>query len=131
MKITRRFVGRVAVLDLTGQLTVSSSDVEMLPLRVALSGLLAEGHIDVALDLAQVRQIDARGLGELAFMVKTFRHLGGRLRLIAPSDRVSRMLSVTRLDRFLDSCNGDADLAGKTPSATRLSRNSTGMSQYA
>lgn len=103
----------------------------VLPLRVALSGLIAEGHIDVALDLARVPQIDARGLGELAFMLKTTCHLGGRLTLIAPSDRVSRMLSVTRLDGFFDRCDGDADLVRTTRAAPRQRMDSPGHHVYA
>lgn len=114
MTITRRFVGRVAVLTLDGRVTASANDAEMPPLRAALGGLLAEGRIDFALDLSRVRQIDAGGLGELAFMLTTVRNVGGHVTLIAPQDRVSRMLSVTRLDRFFDRCEGREDPAGGT-----------------
>jgi anti-sigma B factor antagonist len=85
----------------------------------------------VALDLAQVRQVDAGGLGELAFMLETVRHLGGRLTLIATPDRVGRMLSVTRLDRLFDGCEGNADLAAATRSTPRRNSDSPGVSVYA
>jgi anti-anti-sigma factor len=131
LEITRRFVGRVAVLDLTGCLTVSSTEVEILPLRAALSGLIAEGHIDVALNLVRVTHIDARYLGELVFMLTTLRRLGGHLTLVAPPDRVSKMLSVTRLDGLFDGCDGEADLVAKTRSATRRRIESLGLTAYA
>ena len=131
LEITRRFVGRVAVLDLTGCLTVSSTDVEILPLRAALSDLIAEGHIDVALNLVRVTHIDARGLGELVFMLTTLRRLGGRLTLVAPSDRIRKVLSVTRLDGLFDRCDCEADLVAQTRSATRQRMDSPGVTAFA
>jgi anti-sigma B factor antagonist len=112
-------------------LTVSSTDVEILPLRTTLSALIAEGHIDVALNLVRVTHIDARCLGEFVFMLTTLRRLGGRLTLVAPSDRVRKVLSVTRLDGLFDRCDCEADLVAQTRSATRRRMDSLGVTAFA
>jgi anti-sigma B factor antagonist len=112
-------------------LTVSSTEVEILPLRAALSDLIAEGHIDVALNLVRVTHLDARCLGELVFMLTTLRRLGGRLTLVAPSDRIRKVLSVTRLDGLFDRCDCEADLVAPTRSATCRRMDSLGVTAFA
>ena len=122
LDITRRFAGRLAVLDLVGRLSISPAEVEVTPLRAAVHQLIAEGHIDVALNLAGLTAIDARGLGELVLIMTTLRRLGGRLTLITPSERVNTMLSVTRLDRLFTRCDCEADILDRTRPLTGLSR---------
>lgn len=98
MDITHRFIGDVAILDLRGRLTVSPGEEEIVPLRRAIRELIDRGHVHVALDLSKVTHLDARGLAELVLSLTTVRHAGGELWLIAPSPRVNRLLSVTRLN---------------------------------
>lgn len=101
MEITARFVNGVAVLDLSGHFVVSPGESEILPLRSIVRTLVADGHRRVALNLAGLASIDARGLGELAFVFTTLRHVGGDLTLIAPTPKVRKMLAVTKLDGVL------------------------------
>lgn len=98
MDITYRFIGDLTVLGLSGRLTVSPGETEILPLRAAVGELVAEGRVRVALDLAEVTHLDARGLAELVLAFTTLRRQGGELTLVAPSVRVRQLLAVTRLD---------------------------------
>jgi anti-sigma B factor antagonist len=134
MEITRRAVGGVTVLDLTGQLTVSPGEVEIAPLRAAIGDLIAVGCTDLAVNLAGLTRLDARGLGELVVAMKTLRLRGGRLALVAPTPRVARMLAVTGLDTVFERFETEAQLAPGTvwPSAARSTRGShLDMSAYA
>jgi len=110
MEITRRAVGSVALLELTGQLTVSAGEVEIAPLRAAIDDLIAAGCLDVAVNLAGLTRLDARGLGELVVAMKALRRRGGRLALVAPAPRVARMLAVTGLDAVFERCETEAQL---------------------
>lgn len=110
MEITRRFVGRRALLDLTGRLEVSPGEIEVAPLRTAIDDLIATGSVDVAVNLAGLTRLDARGLGELVVAMKTLRLRGGRLALMAPTPRVAKMLAVTGLDAVFERCDTEAQL---------------------
>lgn len=113
MEITRRAVGSVALLDLTGRLTVSPGEVEVAPLRAAIDELMSAGCIDIAVNLAGLTHLDARGLGELVVAMKTLRQHGGRLALVAPAPRVAKMLAVTGLDAVFERCDTEAELIAK------------------
>jgi anti-anti-sigma factor len=123
MEITSRIKEGVAVLDLNGRFVVSSGETEVLGLRCAIAALVAEGRVFVALHLAGLASIDARGLGELVMMHTTLRALGGELLLVGATAGVRRMLSVTRLDTVLPLCDSEAE-------ATRSIRRITSSTSY-
>ena len=52
----------------------------------------------VILDLREVTQLDAYGLGMLALLIRQAGSLRGRLALAPTTDRIRRLLRVTRLD---------------------------------
>ena len=110
MDITRRFVGRTAILDLNGRLTVGPAEVELAPLRTAMYELTRSGCVDIAINLARVTQFDARSLGELVCASTIIQRHGGRFRLVAPPRRVARMLAITRIDAVLEVCNSESEL---------------------
>jgi len=80
------------------------------PLRAAIGDLIAAGRVDVAVNLAGLTRLDARGLGELVVAMKALRHRGGRLALVAPAPRVAKMLAVTGLDAVFERCETEAQL---------------------
>ena len=110
MEITRRAVGGITVLDLTGRLTVSPGEVEVAPLRTAICELMTAGCVNIAVNLAGLTRLDARGLGELVVAMKTLRLHGGRLALVAPAPRVAKMLAVTGLDAVFERWDTEAQL---------------------
>ena len=109
MDITCRFTGDLAILDLTGRFVVSAGEAEILPFRSAVGALITEGHTHLALNLAGLQSIDARGLGELVSTLTRLRRCGGELTLIAPTAVVRKMLSVTWLDTVFHSCDSELE----------------------
>ena len=57
---------------------------------------------DVRIDLGNVTEIDARGLGMLAELTREARLTGGHVVVVKASPRVRRLLEVTHLDALLD-----------------------------
>jgi anti-sigma B factor antagonist len=96
--INYRFIGGVAIVSLSGRLTISPGESEIVPLQVAIGELLSAGQVHVSLELSRVTHIDARGLAGLVEALTSVRRAGGELSLIAPSPRVKQLLGVTRLD---------------------------------
>ena len=114
MQITRRYIHDIPILDLTGRFVVCA-DPERTALRKPVATLVSEGHVNVLVDLARVTDIDAHGLGELAWGVTTLRRSGGQMALVAPTLWVRRLLALTRLDTILpiyDSAVAAATSAG-------------------
>ena len=108
MHITRRSVGHISVLDLSGRFVVWT-DPDRTSLRRSVARLISEGRVNVLVHLARVVDIDAHGLGELAWGVTTLRRSGGQMALIAPSLSVRRLLALTRLDTVLAIYDSECD----------------------
>lgn len=121
MDIARRTVKGVMLLDLTGALSVGPADAEVAALRAAIRELTRGGCAAIALNLAGLTCLDARGLGELVFTLKTVRECGGRLALVASSPRVTRLLAVTRLDTIFECYDSEAEFLDRSlvPSSVR------------
>ncbi|MFF8910257.1 STAS domain-containing protein [Streptomyces olivaceoviridis] len=64
--------------------------------------VLTDGH-SVLVDLSDVTFLDSTGLTCLIAVYRTARSTGARLALIAPSERVRRMLALTGTDQVLHS----------------------------
>ncbi|POX60155.1 anti-sigma factor antagonist [Streptomyces sp. Ru62] len=69
----------------------------------ALQPLVLTGGHRVLLDLSDVAFLDSTGLTCLIAVYRTARSTGARLALIAPSERVRRMLALTGTDQVLHS----------------------------
>ena len=109
MYITERREGSLTFLDLVGRFEVSAGEVEVHELRAAIARLVVECRPCVALYLADLLSLDARGLGELVAAHNALRAAGGMLILVKVVDRVRRMLAVTRLDTILPLCDSERD----------------------
>ncbi|MBI3048721.1 MAG: STAS domain-containing protein [Acidobacteria bacterium] len=111
---TPRLVNGSALLDLTGRLTAGAANVEDSRLRTEVAELAAAGCAEIALNLAGLIAVDARGLGELVLALRTARERGGRLTLVAPPPRVRRMLAITRLDTVFDVCSTETEFRARS-----------------
>ena len=125
MEITRRYVFGTPILDLAGRFVVCA-DLEGTALRKPVATLVSEGRVNVLVHLAHVTDIDAHGLGELAWGVTTLRRAGGQMALIAPSLWVRRLLTLTRLDTILAIYDSEFDavtsaFGGSMPTAASVS----------
>ncbi|GGS62196.1 STAS domain-containing protein [Streptomyces cinerochromogenes] len=68
-----------------------------------LQPLVLTGGHSVLVDLSDVAFLDSAGLTCLIAVYRTARSTGARVALIAPSERVRRMLAVTGTDQVLHS----------------------------
>jgi anti-sigma B factor antagonist len=96
MNVRTRVITGVTILHLEGRLVTQSKPVPSL--RAIVRDQLAQGRLVVLLDMTAVTDIDAHGLGALVSSLATVERLGGRMALIAPPDRIRRLLAITRLD---------------------------------
>jgi anti-sigma B factor antagonist len=64
----------------------------------ALERVLEEEGRHVLVDMAKINQMDSTGIGELVGYLGRFSEARRRLILVAPSERVQRLLRVVQLD---------------------------------
>lgn len=95
MEIRERRVGDVAIVELSGRLTVNDQPGV---LKEAVANVVAAGARHVLLDLSDVHYIDSTRLGELIASHITVSRQGGKLRLVGTPDRVCELLRMAGLD---------------------------------
>jgi anti-sigma B factor antagonist len=94
MKIDKRVVNGVSILELEGKITIGKGDVA---LREAVQQLLAEGADKILIHLAGVSTIDSSGVGELVSAFTTVTNRGGKLKLVNLPPKVNDILQITQL----------------------------------
>jgi len=99
MQVKTRHVGAVAVLDISGRITLGEGNVA---LREIVRELAVNGHKLVLLNLGEVHYIDSSGVGELVKTHTTLRNQGGHLKLASLNKRVNDLLQMTRLSSVFD-----------------------------
>jgi anti-sigma B factor antagonist len=106
MKTKVRNIGNVAVVDLTGKITIGEGDVV---LREEVNKLLESDAKAILLNLNGVTYMDSAGIGELVACYKRAAETGAKLKLLNPSGRVSDLLSLTKLQQVFDIYNDEKD----------------------
>lgn len=99
MQLEERTVGEIAIVKVTGEITLKKSRNAMLLDKVR--NLIQQGHTNVLVDLAGVSYIDSAGLGELVQTHSTVKNHGGSLKLLNPTKRLLELLVLTRLTTVL------------------------------
>jgi anti-anti-sigma factor len=98
LRITTNNLGDVTVFRCTGQITFPDADT----LRVIV---LKQKHVRIAvLDLAEIRVIDAAGLGVLVFLRTWATTTGTTLKLMNLTPRVEYLLEITNLRSAFEVC---------------------------
>jgi len=100
-----RHVGAVIILDLWGHIVLGE---ESAAFRELVCDLLAEGHIKILLNLADVDYIDSTGLAHLVGAVVSARKLNGEIKLLNLTERFNDLLQITKLYTVLDSFDNEA-----------------------
>lgn len=95
MQLEERIVGDIAVVKVTGEITMKKGGDTTLHDKVR--SLIQQGHTRLLVDLAGVSYVDSAGLGELVHAYSTTRNHGGLLRLFNPSGRLRDLLVITQL----------------------------------
>jgi|GEM_PF-764137 len=110
LTVTSRIEDNLAILDLTGSLTLGPS---LSTLRDTARQLLSKtGVSGIILRVADVTTTDSAGLGELTVIYTFATRRGCPIRLVEVSPNLRKMLELTRLDGLLPS-TGDLATAKK------------------
>ena len=99
MKVTTRNVDGVAILDLSGRITLGEGSVQ---LRDSIRDLMAQGQKNILLNLGEVNYIDSSGIGELVSAFTSVKNGGGQLKLLNLTKKVHDLLQITKLYTVFD-----------------------------
>ena len=99
MKLNVRQIRHVAVVDLAGKITVGEGDAV---LREGVFELLQSDQKQILLDLRKVPYMDSAGIGEMVACYKAARDKNGTVKLLNPSEKVSDLLQITRLEEVFE-----------------------------
>ena len=94
VKLTKRQVGDVTVIDAEGRITLGEGSSAF---RDTIRELAAAGNKKLLLNLAEVSYIDSSGIGELVSAFTTVTNHGGVLKLLKLTKRVQDLLQITKL----------------------------------
>ncbi len=94
MKIEKRTVGDVQILDCSGQITLGDGTMVV---RHAVREILSIGGKKIVLNLADVSYVDSSGVGELVSSYATVARSGGQLILLHLTKRIRELLTITKL----------------------------------
>ena len=95
MRIEKRVLQNVTVLDVKGSITLSEGGDTVL--QDSVNSLLKAGCKTIVVNLADVTYIDSAGLGAIVKVYATSRHLGVPLYYCHPSTRFTDVLVLTKL----------------------------------
>jgi anti-sigma B factor antagonist len=94
LNVKQNLVGDVMVLNLSGKI-MGGPDHEKF--QTEIKTLIADGHVDVLLNMSKVSWVNSTGLGILVSAFHTLKKNGGQLKICEVSDRIDNILNVTQL----------------------------------
>lgn len=94
MKIKQSQQGEVIVLQLSGKI-MGGPDHEYF--QTEIKKLIAEGNVDILLNMSKVSWVNSTGLGILVSAFHTLKKNGGRLKICEVNDRIDNILNVAQL----------------------------------
>jgi anti-anti-sigma factor len=104
LKVQARNLGNVAFLCMQGQIVTGETGALRKAVQIHSD---AQSHVStVVLDLAQVRSVDAGGLGVMLELREQVQAKGIGFKLMNVSRLVARVLEVTRLDSVFEVTSG-------------------------
>lgn len=107
MQLEQRIVGQVAIVKVTGDITLNKGGDVLLKDKV--QSLIQQGQKNLLLDLSGVSYVDSAGLGELVQAYATTKNRGGALKLLGITKRIKDLLVVTKLLTVFDTFDTEAD----------------------
>jgi anti-sigma B factor antagonist len=93
MEVTKRQIGNVVLVDVSGRIVAGES----LLLRKSIRQLLSDGESNIVLNLQHVPYIDSAGIGDLVSALVAVRREHGRLKLLNLTRRVHEVLEIVKL----------------------------------
>lgn len=99
LQLTTRYLNGHPVISVIGEIDICTAPAMHAYLLEAGTGIRDNGR-DLVVDLSAVTFMDASGLTVLLRAEHRVRPAGGHLRLAAPTERIIRLLAITRLDLY-------------------------------
>jgi anti-sigma B factor antagonist len=99
MKISKKQMGNVTVLEPKGKITIGAGDVM---LRDAIDAATRSGSSMLLLDLKGVSKMDSSGLGELIAAHNTVTEAGGIIKLMNLPPKLYGVLGATQIVSVFD-----------------------------
>jgi anti-sigma B factor antagonist len=99
LEITGREQEGIEILNLNGRLTLGQEDLDF---RSELDRLVKAGQLRVALNFADLRQLDTTGLGTLLFALAKLRKAGGSLAIFDIKPAHIELLTATKLESVFE-----------------------------
>jgi anti-sigma B factor antagonist len=99
MHIENRFVENCVILDVTDeQFEYPKTSV----LKSHVLHLIQEGHVNLVLNLTNVKMLDSFGIATFISILKECKSRNGSLALYGLNDTVNRLMEITHMDRVLE-----------------------------
>lgn len=105
MSIRIRTAGPATILDVDGPLKLGPTQEAF---RDQVQKLIDAGSTHVAVNLANVTDLDSSGIGALVRAFTTLKRAGGKCTFFSPNKRVQMLLKMVRLDSVLDLVDDEA-----------------------
>ncbi len=106
MDITKRRVGDITILDLTGKLTIGGG-AELL--RDTVASVVFQDEKKILLNLAGVPYMDSGGLGELVRCSMVAGKASGTVKLVNMTSKISDLLTITKLSNVFDTFDSESE----------------------
>lgn len=106
MEIEQRIAGNVAIIKVTGDITLDKGGDVLLKDKV--QSILQQCHTQVLVDLSDVLYVDSAGLGQLVQAYATAKNRGGTLKLMNVTKRLRDLLVVTKLLTVFEAFDDEA-----------------------
>ena len=116
MNIIERTINDVTVLDIEGNLALN----ENARFRKPGAGAIDAGVHKLIVNLARVKYMDSRGLGELISCYTALRRVNGHVKLLHLNNRLQYLLAITNLDSVFETF--DSEPAAVSSFAPRTER---------
>jgi anti-sigma B factor antagonist len=94
LKVKVRQAGDVAVIDLSGKVTLGEGSGT---LRDTVADVAGKGNKNILLNMADVSYIDSAGLGELVGSYTSVTNKGGQLKLVNLQTKLKDLMQITKL----------------------------------
>ena len=105
MEMSRRDLGNITVLDLSGRLTSTDGAGR---LKEKVTSLIFEGHKNIVLNLGNLSYVDSAGLGEMVACHSTAAKSGALVKLANTTGKMKDLLAITKLLTVFDSHETEA-----------------------
>jgi anti-sigma B factor antagonist len=106
-----RKTGTTAILDLKGPLKMGEAEQAF---KEQVSQLVESGTRNLAINLADVPELDSAGIGALVRAYTSVKNAGGTCRFFGASKRIKGILRMVRLDSVLEVVENEAAALGST-----------------